>query len=131
MNSPSVLEPYSTTLFVGSTLSSATSSLPVSLLKVVVYFTDPLEPSSITFVSPSLSSGLCLYSVSWPSSTIFSTGLTPILTILSSFSVIVFVVSVGSPTGLESLTFWVIVTSSLPAFPSFSIFWVPDSKVSS
>ena len=131
MNSPSVLEPYSTTLFFGSVLSSATSSLPVSLLKVVVYFTYPLVPSSITFCSPSLRFGLYLYSVSWPSSVSLTTGFTPILTTLSSFSVIVLVVSVGSPTGLESLTFWVIVTSSLPAFPSFSIFWVPDSKVSS
>ena len=105
MNSPSVLEPYSTTLFFGSTLSSLTSSLPVSLLKVVVYFTEPLEPSSMTFVSPSFRSGLCLYSVSWPSSVSFTTGLTPTLTTLSSFSVIVLVVSVGSPTGLESLIF--------------------------
>ena len=105
MNPPSVLEPYSTTLFFGSTLSSVTSSFPVSLLKVVVYFTEPLDPSSMTFVSPSFSSGLCLYSVSLPSSTIFSTGLTPILTTLSSFLLIVLVVSVGSPTGLESFTF--------------------------
>ena len=102
---PSVLEPYSTTLFFGSILSSVTSSLPVSLLKVIVYFTDPLEPSSMTFVSPALRSGLCLYSVSLGSSVSLVTGFVPILTTLSSFSVIAFVVSVGSPTGLESLIF--------------------------
>ena len=59
----------------------------------------------MTFSSPSLSSGLCLYIVLLPSSVSLTTGFTPILTTLSSFSIMVFVVSVGSPTGLESLTF--------------------------
>ena len=105
VNSPSVLEPYSTILFVGSVLSSFTSTFPVSLLKVVVYFTDPFDPSSIVFVSPAARSGLYLYSISRPSSTSLTIGLVPTLTTLSSFSVIVFVVSVGSPTGFESSTF--------------------------
>ena len=129
MNSSSVLEPYSTTLFFGLTLSSVTSSLPVSLLKVVVYFTDPSEPSSMTFVSPSLSSGLCLYSVSCPSSVSLTTGLTPTLTTLSSFSVIVSVVLEVSP--LPSVILVVIVTFSLPTTPSLSTTWLPASRFSS
>ena len=129
MNSSSVLEPYSTTLLVGSTLSSVTSSLPVSLLKVVVYFTDPSEPSSMTFVSPALRSGLCLYSVSLGSSVSLVTGLVPTLTTLSSFSVTVSVVSEVLP--LPSVIFVVIVTFSLPGLPSFSIVWLPASRVSS
>ena len=129
MNSPSVLEPYSTTLFVGSTLSSVTSSFPVSLLKVVVYFTEPLEPSSITFSSPSLRFGLYLYSVSCPSSVSLTTGFTPILTTLSSLSSIFSVDSVV--TSFPSTIFVVMVTFSLPGFPSFSIFWKPASRVSS
>ena len=129
MNSSSVLEPYSTTLLVGSVLSSVTSNLPVSLLNLVVYFTDPLEPSSMTFVSPALRSGLYLYSVSFGSSASLVTGFVPILTTLSSFSVIVSVVSDVSP--LPSVIFVVIVTFSLPGLPSFSIVWLPASRVSS
>ena len=129
MNSPSVLEPYSTTLFFGSTLSSFTSSLPVSLLKVVVYFTEPLEPSSITFSSPTFSSGLCLYSVLLPSSVSLTTGFTPTLTILSSLSLIVSVVLEVSP--LPSVILVVTVTFSLPITPSLSTTWLPASRFSS
>ena len=89
----------------------------------------PFLPGVTSSVLPTSRFSSYWYSVLNGFSTTFVTGFVPILTSLSTLSLIVSVVLEVSP--VPSVILVVIVTFSLPITPSLSTTWLPASRFSS